>query len=402
MQVRVRPCAQGGQRVFQRPFGQGRNVGGPFAQRRQVQAQHGQAVEQVGAEAPFADALFQVAVRGADDAHIDGDGPCAAHAHHFALFQHAQQPRLQGQRHFADFIEEQGAMVGRLEQARMAAPARAREGAIFVAEQFRLQQGFGDGAAIDGQEGAVGAQAARAFTVDRLRRQFLAAARFALNQHGRRRAGKQHHRLAHCFHRLGLAAQVVQAVLGAQGVGHRRAAPAVRFELGQARQFQRVVEGAPDGCGGIHEDGVQARFFRQVGDQPGADDGLDAGRLEFIDLRARVFFRGVGALRDLEAEGGGKFRQFRHRVLVGDDADVWRDAPRARQRLHHVVAAGPGDDDGDRQAALQVGAVRAGRDDGVAAFGGHAVADVAHGVVETQVDRLDRRQVVVFERDVAE
>ncbi|OEZ82486.1 hypothetical protein JAB5_17410 [Janthinobacterium sp. HH103] len=367
-----------------------------------MQAQHGQAVEQVGAEASFADALLQVAMRGADDAHVDGDGPRAAHAHHFALFQHAQQPRLQGQRHFADFVEEQGAVVGRFEQPRMAAPARAREGPILVAEQFRFQQGLGDGAAIDGDKGPVRAQAARAFPVDGLRHQFLAAARLALDQDRRRRPRIQHHRLAQRFHRLRFAAQIVQAVARAQGVGHHRAPPPVRFDLGQARQFQRVVEGAPDGRGRIHEDGGQARFFGQVGDEARADDGFDALGLQFIDLRARVFLGGVGALRDLEAEGGGKFAQFRHRVLVGDDADVRRDAPRARQRLHHVVAAGLGDDDGYRQPAFQVGAVGTGRNDGVAALRGHAFADVAHGVVEAQVDRLDRRQVVVFERDVAE
>jgi hypothetical protein len=37
------------------------DIVGPFAQRRQGQAQHGQPVEQVGTEAAFAHALFEVA-----------------------------------------------------------------------------------------------------------------------------------------------------------------------------------------------------------------------------------------------------------------------------------------------------------------------------------------------------
>jgi hypothetical protein len=303
MQVRMGARAQRGQGVFQRPFGQAGYVAGALAQGRQVQAQHGQAVEQVGAEAAFADALFQVAVGGADDAHVDGDGPRAAHAHHFALFQHAQQPRLQGQRHFADFVEEEGAVVGRLEQARMAAPARAREGPFLVAEQLRLQQGLGDGAAIDGDEGRF---------APRLRglSRWMACATSSLplpvspwisTVAGERANSTTDWRSASIasIRRAGRAGRAARA-----GCRRRLCAGCGRIRAGQARHFQRVVEGAPDRGGRIH-DGGQSRFLGQVGDEARADDGFHARRLQFIDLRARVFFRGVGALKDLEAEGGG-------------------------------------------------------------------------------------------------
>ncbi len=158
--------------------------------------------------------------------------------------------------------------------------------------------------------------------MDRLRHQFLAAAGFALDQHRRRRAGEQHDRLPHALHRLGVAAQVVEAVFRAQRIGHRRRPPAYRFQLGQARQFQRIVEGLADRGRRIDEDAGQPGFLRQVGDQAGADDGLDAGRLQLVDLGARIFFGDIGALGDLEAEGGLELGQFRQRLLVGDDADA--------------------------------------------------------------------------------
>ena len=60
--------------------------------------------------------------------------------------------------------------------------------------------------------------------MDRLRRQFLAGAGLALDQHGGRRFRKQHDRLPHRFHRRRVAAQIVHAVLGAQGVGDRMGA----------------------------------------------------------------------------------------------------------------------------------------------------------------------------------
>ena len=88
---------------------------------------------------PLRDAIFQVLVRGGDDAHVDLDRRLATDAIELALGQHAQQSRLQRQAHVADLVEEQRAAVGLLE-----APAAQRVGAgeraLLVAEQFRFQQ----------------------------------------------------------------------------------------------------------------------------------------------------------------------------------------------------------------------------------------------------------------------
>ena len=60
----------------------------------------------------------------------------------------AQQVGLQLHRQIADFIEEQGAAVGRLNTSDLALVG-AGERAFFVAEQLGLDQVFRDGAAID-------------------------------------------------------------------------------------------------------------------------------------------------------------------------------------------------------------------------------------------------------------
>ena len=51
--------------------------------------------------------------------------------------------------HVAYFIEKQRAAIGLLDFADCAFLARAGEGTVFVAKQFRLDQGFGNGRAID-------------------------------------------------------------------------------------------------------------------------------------------------------------------------------------------------------------------------------------------------------------
>ena len=69
----------------------------------------------------------------------EADLAAAADAGEAPLLQHAQQRRLQRQRHRGDLVEEQRAAVGLLEAA-LAAPVGAGEGAALVAEQLALQQ----------------------------------------------------------------------------------------------------------------------------------------------------------------------------------------------------------------------------------------------------------------------
>src|SRR5213595_4193773 len=73
-----------------------------------------------------------------------------------AVLEHAQQLHLEGGAHLAHLVQEDGAAVGELEHA-SALPDRARERAALVAEHLGLEQLGGDRAAVDRDEGAIGA-----------------------------------------------------------------------------------------------------------------------------------------------------------------------------------------------------------------------------------------------------
>jgi hypothetical protein len=103
------------------------------------------------------------------------------------LLQHAQQAGLQGQRHVADFIQEQRAAMGLAQAARAAFARRTGEGARRMAEQFRFDEVLGDGGAVDGHKRPLAAWAAG---VQGARKHLLAHARFALDEH---RNGLAHH-----------------------------------------------------------------------------------------------------------------------------------------------------------------------------------------------------------------
>ena len=62
--------------------------------------------------------FLQVAMRGADDAHVHLKRVVVSDAADLAALQHAQQFGLHGLGQFADFVEEQGAAVGDFEQSR--------------------------------------------------------------------------------------------------------------------------------------------------------------------------------------------------------------------------------------------------------------------------------------------
>src|SRR5208282_1159651 len=116
-------------------------------------------------------------MRGDDDPHIHGDGALAADALDFTFFEHTQQLGLHGERHVADFVEENSPVLGLFEFAEMAAGG-AGERSFFVAEQFGFNQLRRNRRAVQRDERSAGPRTA---LMQRARHQFFSRAGLAEN-----------------------------------------------------------------------------------------------------------------------------------------------------------------------------------------------------------------------------
>src|SRR5690606_25282179 len=103
---------------------------------------------EVRAEIALLDFLAQIAVGRRDDARAAVAPLRLADTLVFAVFQHAQQLGLQFHRQLADFVEKQRA-VGRVFEITRLVGLRARERALYIAEQRRLDQRGRDGRAVE-------------------------------------------------------------------------------------------------------------------------------------------------------------------------------------------------------------------------------------------------------------
>src|ERR1051325_7274744 len=166
--------------VFQEVRDQQRDVVAAFGKARQFDGDDVEPVIQVLAELAVLDELFQVIVGRGDNADIHKDRGVVTDAADFLLLKHAQQTALQHGRHGADFIEENRATLGFLEEALLVLD-RAGEGALLVAEEFGFEQRFGQRGAIDRHELA---ELGLAVEVQRARNEFLARAAFSEDEHG--------------------------------------------------------------------------------------------------------------------------------------------------------------------------------------------------------------------------
>src|SRR5882672_1761847 len=169
------------------------------AQRRNADRHFVDAIVQVLPESVRRDARVEVAVGRADHAHVDRDRFPPAYPLERALLQEAQQLRLQRIRHVADLVEEERAARRVLDLA-LRLLVRARECALFVAEELALEQRFRNCRAVDGDERTARASGQ---AMQRPRQDLLAGAALAEQQRGRigRRdllydAADAHHRIA--------------------------------------------------------------------------------------------------------------------------------------------------------------------------------------------------------------
>ena len=142
---------------------------------------------QVAAEFTLAHHGLKVTVAGGENLDVHADFAFRAQPAEFPVLDGLEQLGLQVQRHFADFVEEQGAAIRLLDQAAMAAGG-AGEGAGLVAEELRFQQVVGKGGAVEfDQRGG----AAFASMMQDAGREALAGAGFAANDDGAERYAGQ-------------------------------------------------------------------------------------------------------------------------------------------------------------------------------------------------------------------
>src|SRR5437879_805966 len=104
----------------------------PLAQRRKIDVEDVEAVEEVVPEATQRDLLLERLVGRGGDAHVYFDRLGAADAEEGAVLEHAQQLHLRRRGHLPHLVEEDRAAVGQLEAAQPALGG-AREGALLVA-----------------------------------------------------------------------------------------------------------------------------------------------------------------------------------------------------------------------------------------------------------------------------
>ncbi len=77
--------------------------------------------------------------------------PVSADRLNHAVLQNAQQLRLCGQRQLRELVEKERSAVGQIEFALLIAHS-SRERSLAMPEQDALDQVFGDGCAVDGDE----------------------------------------------------------------------------------------------------------------------------------------------------------------------------------------------------------------------------------------------------------
>ena len=185
-----------------------------IAERGNIDGHDVQAVVEVFAEGALFQRGAQVAIGGGNQAHVHFQGFRSAQAFEFALLQDAEQLHLNGRGDVADFVEEKRALVGKLEFTGLGSCGAGKR-ALFIAKKFAFEQGFGNGRAIDLDEGP---GRAMGMLMNRARDQIFSHPALAAKQHrrvgGRHALDKRQHRL----HRFALGHDVVVLIALAQGL----------------------------------------------------------------------------------------------------------------------------------------------------------------------------------------
>ena len=165
-----------GLEFLQKGFHQGRDVFLPLTEGGEIQLKHIEAIVEVPAELSGFYQLLQISVGGGNDPDVDGDDFAVAQPHDFPLLQYPQQPPLEAQRDFGNFIQKDRSVMGNFEKTGLSAFGCAGKGTLCIAEKLTFQQVFRQRRAVDRHK-IVFCPAAP--VVDALADQFLAGSGFA-------------------------------------------------------------------------------------------------------------------------------------------------------------------------------------------------------------------------------
>ncbi len=116
---------------------------------------------------------------GRDDSHVDTDRPRASEPRDLLVLQHSKQLDLEIGRQIADFVEENCRAVSQFEESNLFGQ-RAREGALFAAEQLAFDERLRNGRAVDFHHRS---PSPRTEMMHLRGEELLAAASFAEQQH---------------------------------------------------------------------------------------------------------------------------------------------------------------------------------------------------------------------------
>src|SRR6266852_1623679 len=259
------------------------NIGATVAQGREVHGHDVQAKIEVFAKCALAVGSLEVSVGCSDDAHINAHMIIAANRPDFLLLQNAQELGLHLEGQFANFVEEDGAAVGGLEQSGLRFRG-AGKGALFVAEQLAFHQRGNQRATIDSHEGSLRHGSAE---MDGAGNELLAGAAFTGNQYRRARVLEAGNHAQNVLDIRGSADNAVEIFFGADALaqkgvlGHQ--ANFFRHALQQQAHFFHA-EGFFDVIVGPQLHGIDGGFDGAVA----GHDGYFGARQKNLDLAKQL------------------------------------------------------------------------------------------------------------------
>src|SRR6266446_6808701 len=156
------------------------------AEGRERDGEHVHAIVEILAECLVANRLRGITIGGGHDPDVHLRLRLAAQATDHPVLENAEVLGLQRRAHLRDLVEKDRPGIRQLEIARPPLEG-AREGALLVAEELALEEGLGDGRAVDGDERPLGAVG---HLMNGARHELLARARLAGEKHGGR-AGRR-------------------------------------------------------------------------------------------------------------------------------------------------------------------------------------------------------------------